>query len=84
MLSDDDKRIFQAILDSAKSGKLALVACKQKTTGEAVSVICGVSSEGDQTILAPFAQLFLVNPYETIIPPTQEEEPARIVRSRSL
>jgi hypothetical protein len=77
---------FNTLLRAAKDGALCLVDCIEKSTGEHVAVICAIdkriaaatssvhsASTKEEYAFTPFARFFNGNPYELLIPPTDEE-----------
>lgn len=64
---------FQTLLDAVGNNQAALVECKDAATGKPVMVICALSfSEDGSVTMSPFAKMFDGNPYEELLPPTDE------------
>lgn len=69
------KANFDTLMDAFGDGNIALVDCIDKRTNKHVPVICVVSHnpeiEGEAGIeMLPFAVMFMENPYDILIPPT--------------
>jgi hypothetical protein len=61
---------FETLLLAAKSGDLALLDCRERTTGTPLPVLCAANRYGDDSVeFVPLAMLFNDNPYEVIDPP---------------
>lgn len=67
------KRNFETLTEAFKSGEVLLMDCIEKATGEHVAVICACVFDGNEYNMTPFAKFFNGNPYELLIPPTDEK-----------
>jgi len=63
------KENFETLIRAIKDGQVALMDCIEKSTGDHVAVICGVSFDGKEYHFTPFAKFFNGNPYELLTPP---------------
>lgn len=71
------KTNFETLISAAKNDDLCLLECQDAVTGKPVITVCAVMRDTDGTIqLAPFAKMFDGDPYEELIPPTTEADPA--------
>lgn len=62
--------VFETIMSAADDGNLALVKCKDITTGKDAYVIVVTIDEDDGSCdMVPVARLFDGNPYEQLDPP---------------
>ncbi len=62
---------FDTLLRAAREQDLALVECQNQETGEMLPVICAVNPTDDgENLLIPLAQMFNVNPYDFLTPPS--------------
>ena len=64
---------FETLQAIFENGDSALMECEDTRTGKKVAVVCAVSFDGDEYHIAPFAQMLEGNPYEYLIPPSQED-----------
>lgn len=65
---------FNQLLDAARNDRLALMSCLDKATGEARSVICLVSIQGDEALFTPVGHLCPEdNPYDAYTPPEGDD-----------
>ena len=64
------RRNFETLLRAAADGNLALVECRDASSGEPRYVICAVAHDDDAYALTPFGHLHAGNPYEAYVPPT--------------
>lgn len=72
-LSDGHKANFEALKRAAVAGDLALMQCREVTTGKLRAVVCAVTLLGDGTyIFAPFGHLTDGNPFKEYAPPEAE------------
>jgi hypothetical protein len=60
---------FKTLLRAAKDGNLALMECKDATTGEDRAVICAVTVVDGEYLMTPFGHLTEGNPYDAYVPP---------------
>ena len=63
------KTNFQTILKAAGNDELALLECREATTGRPVMTVCAVWRAGEERHFVPLAKLFDGNPYDELIPP---------------
>ena len=64
------KANFETLLLAATAGDLALMDCRQRTTGAPIPVLCAANRHDDGSIeFVPLAMLFNDNPYELVDPP---------------
>lgn len=81
MLSKAATANFETLKRAAEDDNLALMECTDAKTGEKVNVICAVQTsvaEDGVTLnyaFVPLAKQFMnSNPYEEVLPPTNETE----------
>jgi hypothetical protein len=67
-------RNLEALVRAAKNGDLALVECRERSTGKPVAVLCCLDTEedGETVNIVPFARMFDGNPYEQLDPPNPD------------
>lgn len=70
------KKNFETLLRTVANDDVALMQCTDKTTGEDVTVICAVQTDGEEFVFAPFAKMFDGNPYDQVEPPAATVESA--------
>lgn len=70
MITKGYKANFETITKAAKNNDLALVECKDKSTGKTVIAVCAIHVEGQEYVMTPLAKMFDGNPYEELIPPS--------------
>jgi len=63
------KENFETLCCAVKNGDVCIVECTDKITHQLVNVICAVSADGTDVVLAPLAKMFDGNPYEELDPP---------------
>ena len=68
------KSNFETLKEAFKAGDVALMECKDAKTGKPVVVLCMVGREGGEYVFTPAAKFFDGNPYEELLPPTQESD----------
>jgi Family of unknown function (DUF6117) len=72
-IQKSDKINFASIKDAAAHGRLALMRCIDRHTGQPVTVICGVNITGQEETqtyeMVPFARMFEGDPYDSVFPP---------------
>jgi hypothetical protein len=71
-LSKGHRDNFNTLERAFKSGRVALLECQDKLTGEKVAVIVALNKAGERIGIVPFAKLFDGNPYEELNPPLPE------------
>jgi Family of unknown function (DUF6117) len=72
MIPQGHKENLETIIAAAQAGHLALMECKDKATGDLVTVLCAVNFDGREYEMVPLAKLFADNPYNELNPPTAE------------
>jgi len=65
---------FKTLSKAFDNDDVALMECTDVNTGEAVAVICMVNRMEGDIAFVPIARMFNGNPYEELIPPTDEED----------
>lgn len=74
MITEGYQTNFQTILDAAGDGSLCLVNCLSITTGTDVMTVCACNRYADGSVeLVPLAKLFDGDPYDEVMPPTEEK-----------
>lgn len=66
------KKNFETLQKAFASDDVCLMDCIEKSTGEHVAVICATIYNGEEFVFTPFAKFFNGNPFELLIPPTDE------------
>ena len=74
MIPEGHKVTFEMLKVAFSRGDVCILQCMDKETGEDVTVICAVNSDGQEYDLVPLAKLFSDNPYDELIPPREDEE----------
>jgi len=69
-----DQEKFDALCEAARDGRLALLQCEDKETGEYRAVICIVDDSGDDYQMEPLGHLVNGNPFEQYKPPGEPKE----------
>lgn len=72
MITEGYKHNFETLLRAAADGRLALVECTDKATGEpryVIAAIADVPDNPDQRDIVPFGHLCNGNPYDEYEPP---------------
>lgn len=76
---------FETLREAFAAGRICLVECRDKNSGESVAVLCAVNQVGDETEMVPFARMFNGNPYDELVDPfeskKQDEEKHETERS---
>jgi len=62
------RKNFQTLLRAAQNGDLALMECKDATTGIPRYVVCAVAHHNDDYVFTPFGHLADGNPYTDYLP----------------
>jgi len=70
MIPKGHKNNFETLKQAAANGDLALMECHCSATGNPVMVLCAVNRCQDEFVFVPVAKLFDGNPYEEVIPAT--------------
>jgi hypothetical protein len=70
MIPKGHKNNFETLKQAAINGDLALMECHCSATGKPVMVLCAVNHSRDEFEFVPVAKLFDGNPYEEVIPAT--------------
>jgi hypothetical protein len=65
---------FKTLSKAFENDDVALMECTDVNTGEAVAVICMVNRMDGDIAFVPVARMFNGNPYEELVPPTNEED----------
>ena len=73
-LLDPFMRNFDMLTKSFGLGDVCLAACKEKTTGKTVAVICAVKQLGNDVELVPYAKMLEGDPYAQYEPPSVNDE----------
>lgn len=60
---------FETLQRAFDNKDVALLECKENSTGETVALICAVSFDGKEYIFTPIAKMIDGNPYELFTPP---------------
>lgn len=61
---------LETIIDAAQAGRLALMECRDNSTGETVAVLCAMNPEPDGgASFVPFAAMVNGNPFGRFSPP---------------
>lgn len=68
MLYDGEKANFETMNRAFRNGDACILKCKDKKTGDHVTVVCGINRRGEEFELVPFAKLFNGNPYDEVEP----------------
>ncbi len=74
----DHQANFETLRRAFADGQVALMDCILLATGEHVAVIAAVGEDdsnpyaGKQFVFTPFAMFFNGNPYELLLPPTDD------------
>ena len=69
-IPDGHRTNFETLERAFRDGRVCLLDCQDRASGDSVAVICAVNPEDDgQTAFVPFARLFEGNPYEELCPP---------------
>ena len=66
------KRNFDTLRRAFADGKVALLECRLRSTGEPVAVVSAVTFDGKEYAFTPFAMFFNGNPFELLDPPNPE------------
>lgn len=64
---------FETLKQAFLNNHVCLLGCIEKETKEHVAVICAVRWDGQQYVFTPFARFFNGNPFEMLIPPTEQK-----------
>lgn len=64
---------FATIERACKNGDLALVHCKEISTGKSVAVVAAVWQDADGHNVVPLARMLEGNPYKEFIGPTASD-----------
>ena len=67
-IPDMHSQNFQTLIRAASANHLALVQCKNETTGEAECVLCAVNQHKGEVDLLPLAKMFTSNPFDEVVP----------------
>lgn len=70
MISDEMKEQFGIMVKAIKADTFALAECKDKETGEVVSLVCLAAVIDGELHLTPVAEMLDGNPFERFSPPT--------------
>lgn len=62
---------FNTLKRAFADGKVCIMDCIEKATGEHVAVICSMYQEGKDIEFTPFARFFNGNPYEMLTSPIE-------------
>lgn len=74
-LTKRDESKFDSLCDAAQQGKLVLMECKDRATGEYRAVICIQNKTPDGgAAVEPLGHLVNGNPFEQYVPPGDPEE----------
>ena len=65
---------FETLKRAFRDGNVALVECKDATTGEYRAVICAMEHGNGEYEMKPFGHLCNANPYFGYVPPLGEAE----------
>ena len=68
-ISEGHRANYQTLLRAAADGNLALMECRDRLTGQPITVLCAVQTDGEDIEFVPFAKLFDGNPYDEVDPP---------------
>lgn len=66
------KENFNTLQAAMVTGRVCLMDCIEKSTGDHVAVICAINRVDGQFEMVPLAKFFNDNPYDDLIPPTAE------------
>lgn len=65
---------FETLRRAFAEGRICLVECRDKKSGESVAVICAVNRDGIATEMVPFARMFNGNPYDELHDPFESKK----------
>lgn len=65
---------FETLRHAFAEGRICLVECRDKKSGESVAVLCALNRVGEETELVPFARMFNGNPYDELHDPNESKK----------
>lgn len=77
-LSEADRKNFETLQRAMQNGDLALLEAIRRSDGKKVALVVGLSQQGEEVLIYPFAVMVEGNPYEDFISPMDPDYEAAL------